>query len=153
MPTVNPDAGIKYVLANVGDPVDRKPLTEKEREFLHSKLKLQEGIGQNQQYQDFVVRQKQVEAQRDVGLEQARAMGEALGKAGIKVISTIGGGSANLGNQLGAMFEGLGLTSMGSSLLSKIGIKGDMNEGSKEAPTGGVKRVSAEGANASTKKT
>jgi flotillin len=98
-------------------------LTAKAMAPVSAEIKLQEAIGNNTKYQDFVVRQKQVDAGKEIGIQQARSMGEALGKAKIKVLSNLGAGASGLGQQLGSLLEGFSMTGMGSSFLSKIGIK------------------------------
>lgn len=85
-------------------------------------------IGENQSYQRYLITIEQVKAQKEIGVEQAKA----LHKADIKVItnsSTPGQGlsnimdifSANGGAQLGAMLEGLSnVSEAGASVVKKV---------------------------------
>jgi flotillin len=86
-----------------------------------AQIKLQESIGTNQQYQDFVVRQRVVEKDEKVGIATAEAQGKALASAKIKVLSNVGGGASSLGQQLGSLLEGLNMTDTGNRILTRLG--------------------------------
>ena len=127
-----------------------------------AQLKLQEGIGGNQQYQDFVVRQRVVEKDEKVGIATAEAQGKALANAKIKVLSNVGGGASSLGQQLGSLLEGLNMTDTGNRILTRLGASpagGDDDDtvGGVTTDAGGQRiplkdRVQRPGANGSTAK-
>lgn len=94
---------------------------------VNTQITLAKEIGENQGYQQYLVTIKQVEANRDVGLEMAKA----FSKADLKVIANsgdVGGGIKNLagmvssagGVNLGAMLEGLGQTEDGKALIDSV---------------------------------
>lgn len=94
---------------------------------VNTQITLAKEIGENEGYQQYLVTVKQVEANRDVGLEMAKA----FSKADLKVIANsgdIGGGVKNLGNMLssaggvniGAMLEGLSQTEDGKALVNSV---------------------------------
>lgn len=85
-------------------------------------LELAKGIGSTLDYQNFIVRQKEVEVQGTIGVAQAKALGDALAAADIKVI-------ANNGNAAD------GLRSVGELFTSGGGLKlGSLLEGLKNMP-------------------
>ncbi len=97
---------------------------------VQAQIELAKEIGENKSYQQYLITVEQVKANRDVGMEQAKA----LSAANIKVIAnagTPGSGlnsvmdifSAQGGTQVGAMLEGLANTDSGKAIMSKIGIK------------------------------
>lgn len=88
-------------------------------------------IGQNKEYQTYLITVEQIKAAQAVGTEQAKA----LSGADIKVItnsSTPSDGITNVmdlfsskgGTQVGAMLEALSNTDTGKSLLKKVGVNG-----------------------------
>jgi flotillin len=92
-------------------------------------ITLAKEIGENAGYQDYLVKTKQIEATRDVGLKQA----EALNKSDIKIIanaSTPSEGltnvgklfSANSGFGLGSLLEGFSTTPAGKAVTDVLGI-------------------------------
>lgn len=94
---------------------------------INTQITLAKEIGENEGYQQYLVTIKQVEANRDVGLEMARS----FASADLKVIAnggTIGEGMSNLaqmvnsagGTNIGALLEGLGQTDSGSNLIEGI---------------------------------
>lgn len=92
-----------------------------------TQITLAKEIGGNQGYQTYLVSIKQIEASRDVGIEQAKAMeqadikiiaqagtpGEGLGS--VREIFTVKGGQA-----IGAALEGLNNTDVGSEVLQSV---------------------------------
>lgn len=100
---------------------------------VQAQITLAKEIGENKNYQEYLVTIKQVEASQAVGMEQAKA----LEKANIKVIANTGDPisgvtkvmdlfSAKGGTQIGAMLEGLAQTEEGKGLLTKV-FKGKNN--------------------------
>ncbi len=92
-----------------------------------AQITLAKEIGGNQAYQQYLVTVEKIKAQRDIGVEQAKA----LTSAEIKVIAT--GGSANSGLDsamdmfspkggvaLGGMLEGLAQTEVGKAVVEKV---------------------------------
>lgn len=94
---------------------------------VEAQIVLAKEIGENQNYQKYLVTIRQVEAQQAVGIEQAKA----LSQAEVKVIANSGDASSGLngvmdvftskgGTQLGAMLEGLSNTDAGKALVEKF---------------------------------
>lgn len=95
---------------------------------VQAQIELAKEIGSNQEYQDYLVTVRKVEAAQAVGIEQAKA----LTQADIKVITNSDSPSAGLtnvmdifsskgGTEVGAMLEAFGNTEKGKDLLSKFG--------------------------------
>ena len=95
-------------------------------------LELADGIGENEPYQDYMVRIENVHKDRDVGVENAKALQDA----GIKMIINSGDApsgldnildvfSANGGTQLAAMAEALNQTDAGAAIAKKLGFGGE----------------------------
>lgn len=104
---------------------------EAEREMqlasVRAQITLAEKIGEDQGYQDYLVRIRTVEAQQAVGVEQAKN----LGRADIKIIANAGNvdsGVKNVmdlfspkgGTAVGGALEALANTDIGKNLLSKF---------------------------------
>lgn len=94
---------------------------------VNTQITLAKEIGENDGYQKYLITVKQVEANRDVGLEMAKA----FSSADLKVIANsgdIGGGIKNLagmlssagGVNIGAMLEGLSQTADGKALVESV---------------------------------
>lgn len=88
---------------------------------------LADKIGENREYQSYMIGMKQVEANRDIGIEQAKA----LEKAGIKIVATTGTPSEGVksvadlftvkgGQAINSMFEALAQSEEGKRLLDKF---------------------------------
>lgn len=121
---------------------------------VRGQIVLAEQIGTNAGYQNYLIRVRQVEAQETIGKTQAEALGKALEKAGIKIVST-GGGSNDGGglssilnlfgpmgaSQLNGFLETLEGTELGGKILEKILPK---ENASTEAKGGGATGAPAE---------
>lgn len=94
---------------------------------VEAQIVLAKEIGENQNYQQYLITIRQVEAAQMVGVEQAKA----LEKADIKVIANNGsvtGGINSLGElftsqggtNIGALLEGMSQTPAGKALMDKI---------------------------------
>lgn len=94
---------------------------------VEGQIKMAEKIGENKEYQDFVIRQEQVKAMCEVGKEQARN----LGNADIKIFANTGSvaegisGATNIFNaknglNVASMMETLASTDAGSDLVSTL---------------------------------
>jgi flotillin len=94
-----------------------------------AQAELAKTIGENKEYQTYLIEVRKVDASRDVGIEQAKA----LSKADIRVISnagTPGEGlssardifSAKGGQALGSLVEAFAASPVGESILKKAGI-------------------------------
>jgi flotillin len=94
---------------------------------VEAQITLAKEIGSNEPYQRYLITIRQVEAQQQVGIEQAKA----LEKAGIKIIANSGSiteGVSKIGELLGssggmklaAMVEGLATTDFGKKIVEKI---------------------------------
>lgn len=94
---------------------------------VEAQIVLAKEIGENQNYQQYLITIRQVEAAQTVGVEQAKA----LEKADIKVIANNGtatGGISSLnelftsqgGTNIGALLEGMAQTPAGKALLDKM---------------------------------
>lgn len=99
---------------------------------VNPQLELADGIGENEKYQDYMVRIENVHKDRDVGMENAKALQDA----GIKMIINAGdaqNGLTNIldvfstkgGTQIAGMVEAINQTDEGSALLTRLGINGD----------------------------
>lgn len=94
---------------------------------VNAQTALAEKIGANEKYQQYLLSSKTIEATRDVGIEQAKA----LEKADVKIIANAGEPvegvtsvmdllSAKGGTKLGAMLEALANTGEGKKVIDKI---------------------------------
>ncbi len=94
---------------------------------INAQIELAREIGENQGYQTYLINIKQIEANRDIGLEQAKA----LSNADLKIIAnegSVGEGITRLsdvlsskgGTSLAAMLEGLAQSETGEQLLKKF---------------------------------
>lgn len=94
---------------------------------VEAQIVLAKEIGENQNYQNYLITIRQVEASQVIGVEQAKA----LEHADIKVIANNGTVSSGLsgigdllssagGTNIGAMLEGLAQTQAGKAVLDKI---------------------------------
>lgn len=99
---------------------------------VQAQIELAKEIGENKSYQTYLITLEQVKANRDVGIEQAKALHQSQ----IKVIANASspqGGLNNImdmfsstgGTQIGAMIEGFAQTEVGEKVLNKIGIKSE----------------------------
>lgn len=102
---------------------------------VNSQIALAKEIGQNQEYQQYLVTIKGIDAQQAIGVKQA----EALQVADIKIISNVGTPpeglrnvmdlfSAKGGTQIGAALEAIVNTPTGKALSEKLGINGGAAE-------------------------
>lgn len=94
---------------------------------VESQIRLAKEIGENQSYQHYLLSIKKIEADKEIGIEQAKA----LNSAEIKVIANAGTPQAGVksvmelftsqgGTQLGAMIEGLANTDAGKDIVNKF---------------------------------
>lgn len=94
---------------------------------INTQITLAKEIGENEGYQQYLVTIKQVEANRDVGLEMAKS----FAKAEMKIIANsndIGGGVSSLANMvssaggtnLAGMLESLNNSDVGKNLLTSV---------------------------------
>jgi flotillin len=94
---------------------------------VEAQIVLAKEIGENQNYQQYLVTIRQVEAAQVVGVEQAKA----LEKADIKVIANNGSATSGInslgelftsqgGTNIGALLEGVSQTPAGKALFDKI---------------------------------
>ena len=99
---------------------------------VEGQIKMAEKIGENKEYQDFVIRQEQVKAMCEVGKEQARN----LGRADIKIFANAGSvedGVNNVGNvfnsktglNVGSLLEAFTSTPIGAEIADKVLGTGD----------------------------
>ncbi len=108
---------------------DAKAEAEKQLQLasVTAQVTLAEKVGENKDYQSYLIGIKQVEAMRDVGVEQAKN----LGNADIKIMvqgSDVSEGITSVGNaftskggfQVGKMLESLANTEMGKGLLNRF---------------------------------
>lgn len=97
---------------------------------VEAQIVLAKEIGQNENYQNYLVAIESVAANENVGIEQARALKEA----DIKIIANTGdpvSGMSNVmdlftskgGTNISAMLEGLAQSEKGQALLKKVGMK------------------------------
>jgi len=97
---------------------------------VEAQTRLAKEIGENKSYQEYLIQIRKVEAEQNVGIEQAKS----LHQAEIKIIANTGSATSGIksvmdifssqgGVQLGAMLEGLQNTDTGKALLSTLGVK------------------------------
>lgn len=97
---------------------------------VQAQITLAKEIGENERYQQYLVGLKAIEAQVQIGVAQA----EAIGEADLKVIANAGTpteGVSNLmqlfsskgGTEMAAMVEAFAQSPLGKGLLGKIGVK------------------------------
>jgi flotillin len=107
-------------------------------------LELADGIGENLEYQEYMVRIENVNKDRDVGVANAKALQDA----GIKMIINAGDAPSGMNNildvlttkggtNIAGMVEAINQTDEGSALLTRLGINGDKDAAtaSKATPT------------------
>lgn len=98
--------------------------------IISGQVELAAKIGENQGYQDYLVRVRQVEAQEQIGVANAKA----LENAQVKVLAQGGNASEGMNNVLdlfsakgganiAAGIEALASSEVGKSLLEKLGVK------------------------------
>lgn len=103
-----------------------------EKAQVAGQIELSEKIGENQEYQDFVIKQRQVEAMEAIGVEQAKN----LANADVKIYATAGsvsdGASAagkvfapKTGLDLSSMLDAFANTEIGKSVADKLLKKGE----------------------------
>lgn len=94
---------------------------------VEAQIQLAQKIGENKEYQEFIIKQKQVEVLGEVGKEQAKA----LVSAEIKIFATAGNASEGLNNignvissksglDLGGMLEAFVSTPIGAEIADKV---------------------------------
>jgi len=92
---------------------------------------LAEKIGENQSYQDYMVRIREVEKDQIVGITQYQSIATALSKADLKLLVNSGDVNSGIGkftdiftskgaSQINGMIEGLKQTSEGSAIASLV---------------------------------
>ena len=97
------------------------------RATVNPQIILAKEIGENEGYQTYLIRVKQVEATRDVGIAQAGA----LEKADVKIISQTGTPTEGLnavgelftakgGQAIGSAFEGFKNTEAGAAIIHAV---------------------------------
>lgn len=106
---------------------EAEALRLKELAPVNAQIELAREIGENQGYQTYLISIKQIEATRDIGLEQAKA----LSAADLKIIANEGSVSDGMnkvsdilsskgGTNLAAMLEALNQSEIGKELISKF---------------------------------
>jgi len=104
-------------------------------------LELADGIGENLEYQEYMIRIEGVNKDRDVGVANAKALQDA----GIKMIINAGDAPSGMNNildvlttkggtNIAGMVEAINQTDEGSALLTRLGINGD-KETAKTVPS------------------
>ena len=104
-----------------------KAETARQMATVNPQITLAKEIGENEGYQTYLIRVKQVEATRDVGIAQAGA----LEKANVKIISQTGTPAEGLnavgelfsvkgGQAIGAAFEGFKNTEAGAAIIDAV---------------------------------
>lgn len=110
---------------------DAKAAAEKAMQLapVEAQIVLAKEIGANKEYQEYLVTIRKIEADQEVGIEQA----QALVSANVKIIANTGDPvtgvkhvmdlfSSRGGTQMGAMVEAFANSETGSALLAKAGI-------------------------------
>lgn len=103
---------------------------------VNAQITLAQKIGENKEYQQYLITLEKVKADQAIGVAQANA----IANAEIKVIANTGGNvesgvnsvkdllTSRGGTQIGAMIEGFANTEAGKQLLNKIGISNEANK-------------------------
>jgi flotillin len=92
-------------------------------------------VGENKEYQQYLVTVEQIKASRDVGIEQAKNIGNAK----IEILANAGNVESGLGKvtdlftskgtaALNGLFAGLGQTEAGKALIEKFTDKSETKE-------------------------
>lgn len=107
---------------------------------VQAQITLAKEIGENQNYQQYLVTIRRVEAGEKIGIQQALALKEAdikiIANAGepVKGISTVMDlFSAKGGTEVGAMLEAVAQSDQGKNLMNKIGLAEPRRTGNGEA--------------------
>jgi len=111
---------------------------EKQLATVAAQVELSVKIGENKDYQAYLIKLAEVEANKEVGIAQA----SALKDADVKIIANSGTAPDGIkkvtdlfnsqgGQQLGAMLEGLAQTAVGDALLKKVTGKELQNSATK----------------------
>jgi len=123
----------KVILESDAIAAKGKAMAEAEKAMqlapVQAQIELAKEIGSNEGYQAYLIQVETVKANRDVGMEQAKA----ITAANIKIIANSGdinGGVKNVmdlftpngGTKIGGALEAMAQTDMGKSLLSRFGI-------------------------------
>jgi flotillin len=98
---------------------------------VNAELSLAEGIGQNEKYQEYLIRLKTIERTTEATIEVGKAQAVALARADVKIIANtgdVGSGISKVsdlftpkgGTALGATLEGLNNTPQGKALLDAV---------------------------------
>ncbi len=117
--------GIKAEGEAKADATEKMKLAE-----IQGEVVLAEKIGENEEYQDYMVRIANVDAVKEVGIANAGA----LEKSDLKIIANggdVAGGMGGImdilsskgGTNIAAMLEGLSNSEQGKAILEKLGIK------------------------------
>lgn len=111
---------------------EAESLRLKELAPVNAQIELAREIGENQGYQTYLISIKQIEANRDIGLEQAKA----LSSADLKIIANEGSVGAGMskfgeilsskgGTNLAGMLEALNQSEIGKNIIEKFTKKAD----------------------------
>lgn len=135
----NAEANLDVQLKNAqGLSAEGKAKAEAETAMLLAPVEAQttlaQKIGENKEYQNYLITLEKVKAEQAVGIAQA----QAIGNAQIKIIANTGNVSSGIdsvkdlltskgGTQLGTMIEGFANTEMGKQILSKAGLNTEAN--------------------------
>ena len=106
---------------------EAEALRLKELAPVNAQIELAKEIGENEGYQTYLISIKQIEANRDIGLEQAKA----LSNADLKIIANEGNVASGVnkigdvlsskgGTNLASMLEGLNQSEIGKKIIDKF---------------------------------
>lgn len=106
---------------------ETETLRLKELAPINAQIELAKEIGENQGYQTYLISIKQIEANRDIGIEQAKALKEA----DLKIIANEGSVASGMskfgdiisskgGTNLAGMLEALNQSQIGKELIEKF---------------------------------
>jgi len=139
------------VLANGTSVAESKKLLELARVI--AEITLAKDIGENQEYQDYLIRQAEVEVSKVVGIAQQEALGKALESADLQMLVNSGdvntgiSGFADLlsskgGSQVNGFLEALKQTEEGKKVLALLGGLGGGTTGVPTKVANGVPKAS-----------
>ena len=129
--------GIKAVGFNEADVIKAKGLAQAEAEkqqqlaSVTAQTTLAREVGENQGYQSYLIKIKEVEASVEIGIAQAKHYGDALGKADMKIIANSGDVNSGIGKitdllsskggqAVNGLIESLQQTELGNELVSGL---------------------------------
>jgi flotillin len=129
--------GIKAVGQNEAEVIKAKGLSEAEAEkakqlaSVTAQTTLAKEVGENDRYQSYLIKIKQIEASVEIGVQQAKSYGDALKSSDLKIIANAGDVNSGIGKitdllsskggqAVNGLVESLQQTEVGADLVNHI---------------------------------